>query len=70
MKPVKSSNIEAVGYDAATRKLTVHFKNGSKHDYADVPADTHAAMMKADSVGGFFHKHVRSAFKSSRVKDD
>ena len=44
---VKSSNIESVAYDPATRELHVRFKNGGTYSYEDVPAEKHAALMAA-----------------------
>ncbi len=70
MVPVKSSNIKAVGYDADTRMLTVEFGSGAQHTYADVPPETHQALMDAESVGKFFHANIRSAFKSSPVPSE
>ena len=70
MMPVSSSNISAVGYDGQTRTLTIEFKSGGRHAYADVPAELHKAMMAAESVGKFFHANIKSAFQSSRVEED
>ena len=64
---VKSSNIESVAYDPATRELHVRFKNGGTYSYEDVPAEKHAALMAAPSVGGYLHAHVRQAHKAKRV---
>lgn len=59
MKPVKSSNIAAVGYDPEAKTLRVAFLNGSVYTYHDVDADKHAALMGADSVGGHFNAHIK-----------
>lgn len=67
MTPVRSSNIEAVGYDQPTRVLTVRFKSGQAHAYDGVSPEHHAALMRAESVGKHFHAHIRSAFASRRV---
>jgi hypothetical protein len=66
LKPLKSSNIAACGYDAESKTLTVQFKNGATHSYADVSAEHHAAMVAADSPGSYFHANIRNAFKSSK----
>lgn len=66
---VKSSNISHVGYDADTRDLTVKFKTGATHRYADVPPEKHAALMAADSIGSHFHQNIRNAHKSRKVDD-
>lgn len=62
MKPVKSSNLEAIGYDEATRVLSIKFKSGGTFKYAGVPPSVHEEFMKADSHGKFFHKHIRNKF--------
>lgn len=38
LTPVKSSNIEAIGYDDKANRLTVKFKSGAVHDYHGVDA--------------------------------
>ena len=57
--PVKSSTVESVGYDATTQRLTVTYKGGGTYHYAGVSPTTHAALMAADSVGGYLHAHVK-----------
>jgi hypothetical protein len=63
LKPCKSSNLAATGYDPVAHVLAVKF-NGSDvvHHYRDVPAETIAAMDEAPSIGSFFAKHVREKF--------
>lgn len=60
MKPVKSSNISAVGFDPETKELHVAFSNGTRYVYHDVDADKHQKLMSADSVGGHFHAHIKN----------
>lgn len=67
MDPVKSSNIQAVGYDLATHTLDVHFKNGTRFRYARVPAEVHAALMAAESLGSYFHQHIRSRYEGVKL---
>lgn len=69
MTPVKSSNIEAVGYDIVEQKLTVRFKGGATHCYEGVPPKKHRELMAADSVGSYFHANIRNDHKSSKVGD-
>ena len=66
MKPVKSSNIEAIGYDPATQTLAVKFRHGGVYHYEGVPASAHEALVNAKSVGGHFFQHIRNGFKSAR----
>lgn len=65
MTPVKSSNLAAVHHDGA--HLKVQFTNGATWRYADVPASKYEAMLSAPSVGGYFHKHIRSHYKGEKV---
>jgi hypothetical protein len=53
--PVKSSNVDAVGYDAATKELHVRFKGNPKvyiHD--GVTPQQHAAFLASPSKGKFY----------------
>ena len=65
--PVKSNNIISVGHDPETKTLEVEFKNGGVYRYADVDAERHSAMMKADSVGAFLHAHIKGKHAHSKV---
>lgn len=65
MTPVKSSNIAAVEHDG--KHLPVQFHSGETWRYLDVPQTKHAAMMTADSVGGYFHTNIRKAHRGEKV---
>lgn len=65
--PVKSSNIKSIGYEPASKKLHVEFQSGDVHEYANVPPAKHAALMKAKSIGKYFHREVRTMHKSKPV---
>lgn len=68
MHSVTSSNIAAVGHEG--RHLRIQFHSGKTHEYEDVPPEIHEQMLKADSVGKFFHAHVRNGFASKEIKDE
>lgn len=61
----KSSNIAATAHDGSA--LFVKFKNGGVFKYPGVSADEHQAMLKADSVGSHFHRHVKAKYSGSKV---
>lgn len=67
MTPVKSTNLEAVGYDPASTTLTVQFKGGKRWAYDGVPQDTYDALMQADSIGSYFHANIRNQFDAAPV---
>lgn len=56
LTPVKSSNVEAIGYEGST--LTVRFKGGSTYDYYGVLPHVWDELRKAPSVGGFISSRI------------
>lgn len=66
LSPVSSSNISAIGYDPATRVLRVRFTNGGTYAYADVPADAHAALLSAPSIGKAFSATCRGCYQATK----
>lgn len=72
LSPVKSGNIAATGYDAATKTLAVQFKGGGKtYHYSDVPESIFGDMGKAESIGKYIGAQVVGKFKHTlQVKAD
>ena len=68
LAPVKSSNIQALGYDPEMQILDVQFKSGKQYHYHGVPPDAHQALMQAESLGKHFGTHIRNAFHAIEVK--
>jgi hypothetical protein len=67
MKPVKSSNIDAIGHCHSTNSLHVKFKNGGTYVYSGVDAKAHAALAAAESIGAHLSKHIKPHHKAKRV---
>jgi len=61
MTNVESSNIAAVGYDEETKELRIEFNSGKTYSYQDVPKELATDLLYADSVGRYFHAHIRNA---------
>ena len=59
MKPVKSSNLKSVGYDAKLQELHVEFQGGKTYVYEGVPPHIHEALATAQSPGQYMG-HVKS----------
>lgn len=61
MTPVQSSQVQAVGYCAETKTLSVTFTRGPGHiyQYTDVPPETHSAFVAAESIGKYFGQHIK-----------
>lgn len=59
--PVESSQIAAVGYDAALGILAVRFKHGTGaiYHYPGVSADTFGQFVTAESIGRFFTEQIK-----------
>lgn len=63
----ESSNLAGFGYDPARSVLTVEFKNASRYEYYDVPADVFERMRAATSRGQFLAQEVKNRFRYARV---
>jgi len=64
---VKSSVIESIGYDADTRVLEVEFRTGRVYQYFAVPPALHRDLLKAESIGEFFNRNIRSDYRCDEV---
>jgi hypothetical protein len=67
LTPLKSTNLEGYHYDAKTKVLTLGFKGGARHTYADVPPLKVDALASAVSPGTYFHAFIRNAHESQPV---
>ena len=68
-QPVESSNIASIRYDGVTKTLEVEFKkNGSIFQYGEVPQVVHQELINADSVGRYFHAHVKREYPFFQVE--
>jgi hypothetical protein len=63
LKPVKSSQIAAIGYDAENKTLAIRFNGGKKlYHYAGVSQEVFDKFSAAESVGKHFGAHIRGKF--------
>ena len=70
-KPVKSSQIKAIGHCGDTNTLCVEFSGGGCYHYAGVSADDYDKLMKAESVGSHFGKHIKAGgFKFTKINQE
>ena len=65
---VKSSMIEAVGYDHESRLLEVVFKDGEVYHFENVPVSEYVGLMRAPSKGLFMHANILHSFSNHEVK--
>lgn len=59
LKPVSSSNLKAVGYDAETKTLQIEFLNGGLYEYYNIPENIYKGLMAASSHGSYFDQHIK-----------
>jgi KTSC domain-containing protein len=63
LRPVYSSHVDAIGYDAETEELHVVYSRGKTAGiptiYQGVPPEIAAQIAGAPSIGQALHEHVR-----------
>ncbi len=63
MTPVRSSAIEAVGYDASTCRMRIRFTGGNEYDFCGVPEAVYQGLMSALSKGTYYNDHIRDRYQ-------
>jgi len=66
--PVESSLIKSIGHNPADNTLEVEFHKGGVYSYAGVPAEAHAALMAAESIGSHFLKNVKGRYAHTKIE--
>jgi hypothetical protein len=66
--PVTSSTLASVGYDPDAHVLEVQFRHGGIYRYTGVPADVHAALMAADSLGSYLSRVIKPNYTFQRIE--
>ena len=66
-KPVRSSNIASIGYDAASLTLEVEFSTGSVYQYYNVPESVYRGLMNAASHGSYLAQYVKEVYRYREV---
>ncbi len=59
---VESSALAKVAYDNQRATLQVEFRDGAVYQYFGVPLHTYQELLRADSKGDYFNRHIRSPF--------
>jgi hypothetical protein len=67
-KPVNSSNLRSVGYDAATQTLEIEFYSGGIYQYFGVPVSVYNNLMDAASHGSYFYHFIRDVYVYRRIR--
>ncbi len=69
MSGVKSSNMEAIGYNKDIGVLCVQFKGGGRYLYFGVPENKFTGMQNAESVGKYLTSEIKPLYPTMRVPD-
>ena len=56
---VASSLIAAIEYNPETMQMILHWNKGGQQAYENVSQETHDAFVASDSVGKFYHAHIK-----------
>ncbi|MBK9001269.1 MAG: KTSC domain-containing protein [Myxococcales bacterium] len=59
---LQSSNLRAAEYDAAARRLLIELNDRSRYEYAGVPENIYAGLLRASSHGKYFHQWIRDRY--------
>jgi hypothetical protein len=63
MVRVNSSAITAVGYDPATNRMKITFKQGKTYDFCRVPLNIYQGLINAPSKGGYFDRVIKDRYQ-------
>lgn len=67
LEPFVSTNLAALGYNAAKKILAVQFKSGAIFHYADVSLDLAVGFLEADSVGRYYATKIKGKYPGQRM---
>lgn len=63
---VDSSVLEKVAYDEPRGVLHVTFRAGGIYHYLGVPQQAYVDLLRAESKGTFFNRHIRNVFPCAK----
>ena len=64
---VESRNVQAIGYDADTRRLFVQFWKSGLYQYENVPEAVYNAFQQAPSKGKFVWQQIRDQYTYLKI---
>jgi len=64
---LKSSHIKSAEYDKESHELSIVFENGKRYRYPGVPEFHYNNLLKAHSVGKYFHARINGTYKGIKV---
>ena len=64
---VESSVLSAVAYPQNERLVFVEFRSKEIYCYFEVPPEQYEELLRADSKGGYFNRHIRNYFRDQHL---
>jgi hypothetical protein len=65
---VQSSALTQVAYDEQQNALRVTFRDGRVYEYSGVPLAAYHDLLRADSKGAHFNRHIRNRFRGRIIE--
>lgn len=62
MIPVRSTAINAVGYDKTTQCMSITFKQGHTYDFCRVPESVFLGLLSASSKGRYYDDFIKDKY--------
>jgi len=60
---VESTALAKIAHDTERAILLVEFRNGTLYQYRKVPRQIYQDLLRADSKGVYFNRHIRNLFQ-------
>ena len=67
-RPVRSTSLKAVGYEAATQTLEIEYRHGGLVRYTGVPAAVHAALLQLPNKLLFVEQVLERGYEREQVR--
>lgn len=68
LHPVDSSMMSHIGYDPASKTLTILFQSGKRYEYDGVEQQVFDDFLTADSKGSYFRGMIDDCYPYRQVK--
>ena len=65
---VESRTVASASYDDPSSTMELEFVEGRVYRYFVVPRSVFDDLLTADSIGRFFHEHIRDVYPFERIR--
>jgi len=64
---LNSTVLTAAAYQDQSALWELEFRSGATYHYRGVPAPTYQQLLRAQSQGGYFNRHIRNRFSYAKI---